>query len=91
MIAVKFIVDGILRGVSAMRQFMIATFTDLVLRIILAFIFSAWIGSALGIWLAWSDGLFQRLCHLSFTAVNTARWLIVPSGKFCDEFTKYIY
>ena len=66
-IAVKFIVDGILRGVSAMRQFMIATFTDLVLRIILAFIFSAWIGSALGIWLAWPVGwIVSTLMSLVF-------------------------
>lgn len=55
-IAVKFIADGILRGVSAMRQFMAATFTDLVLRILLAFVFSAWMGSAFGIWCAWPVG-----------------------------------
>ena len=55
-IALKFVADGILRGVSAMRQFMVATFTDLVLRIVLAYVFSAWMGSALGIWFAWPVG-----------------------------------
>ncbi|MDE6874996.1 MAG: MATE family efflux transporter [Lachnospiraceae bacterium] len=55
-IAMKFIADGVLRGVSAMRQFMVATFSDLFLRIILAAVFSAWTNSALGIWFAWPVG-----------------------------------
>lgn len=55
-ISVKLVADGILRGVSAMRQFMIATFTDLVLRVILAFALSAWSGSSIGIWCSWPIG-----------------------------------
>lgn len=34
-VSAKLVADGILRGVSAMRQFMIATFTDLILRVVL--------------------------------------------------------
>ena len=36
-ISVKLMADGVLRGAGAMKQFMIATFLDLALRVILAF------------------------------------------------------
>ncbi len=55
-VSTKLVADGILRGISAMRQFMVATFTDLALRVILAYAFSAWTHSALGIWAAWPVG-----------------------------------
>lgn len=52
----KLVADGILRGMSAMRQFMTATFTDLILRVVLACFLSDWTDSALGIWAAWPIG-----------------------------------
>ncbi len=52
----KLVADGILRGISAMRQFMVTTFTDLVLRVFLAYVFSGQTHSALGIWAAWPVG-----------------------------------
>lgn len=55
-ISAKLVADGILRGVSAMRQFMAATFTDLILRVALSFLLSGLTGSALGIWCAWPIG-----------------------------------
>ena len=55
-VSVKLVADGILRGVSAMRQFMAATFTDLVLRVVLAFALSDLASSAIGIWFAWPIG-----------------------------------
>lgn len=55
-IALKLVADGILRGISAMRQFMAATFTDLLLRVVLSFVLSAWTGSPLGIWCSWPIG-----------------------------------
>ena len=55
-ISTKLVADGILRGASAMRQFMVATFTDLILRVTLAFLLSGWTNSALGIWFAWPIG-----------------------------------
>jgi len=55
-VSVKLVADGILRGVSAMRQFMAATFTDLILRVVLAFVLSDLVGSAIGIWCAWPIG-----------------------------------
>ena len=55
-IALELVADGILRGISAMRQFMAATFTDLLLRVALSFILSACTGSPLGIWCSWPIG-----------------------------------
>ncbi|MGN0436189.1 MAG: MATE family efflux transporter [Wujia sp.] len=54
-VGIKLATDGVLRGVGAMKQFMIGTFADLILRVGFAFIFSAEWGSA-GIWAAWPVG-----------------------------------
>lgn len=54
--ALKLAADGVLRGVGAMREFMAATFTDLVLRVVLAFVLSGVFKSPLGIWSAWPVG-----------------------------------
>ena len=54
-VAVKLVADGVLRGAEQMRQFMLSTFTDLILRVILAYVFSAGMG-ARGIWLSWPFG-----------------------------------
>jgi Na+-driven multidrug efflux pump len=54
-VAVKLVADGVLRGAALMGRFMIATFTDLVLRVILALVFSVPLGSS-GIWCAWPLG-----------------------------------
>ena len=55
-VSAKLAADGVLRGISAMRQFMAATFTDLILRVVLAFLLSGWTKSAVGIWCAWPIG-----------------------------------
>lgn len=52
----KLVADGVLRGTSEMVSFMIATFTDLFLRVILAFVFSDIVQSPTGIWCAWPVG-----------------------------------
>ncbi|HAG65452.1 MAG TPA: MATE family efflux transporter, partial [Ruthenibacterium lactatiformans] len=44
--------DGVLRGAGCMGQFMTATFTDLILRVILAFLLAPRFGAA-GIWMSW--------------------------------------
>lgn len=51
----KLVCDGILRGSGMMIKFMISTFTDLILRVTFAIIFSAPLGT-IGIWLAWPIG-----------------------------------
>ena len=53
---IKLIADGVLRGSGAMRHFMIGTFTDLILRVVLAFILSATPLGANGIWMSWPIG-----------------------------------
>lgn len=53
--SVKLVADGILRGAGRMTSFMISTFTDLVLRVLIALLLSARIGM-LGICLAWPIG-----------------------------------
>lgn len=55
-VSAKLVADGILRGMSAMRQFMTATFIDLILRVVLAFALSAWTKTSVGIWCAWPIG-----------------------------------
>ena len=72
-ISAKLAADGVLRGTNAMRQFMAATFTDLVLRVVLAFVLSGCLDSAIGIWCAWPIGwtismglslfFYMRSCH----------------------------
>lgn len=54
-VSVKITCDGVLRGVGAMKQFMASTFSDLILRVSLAFLFSAKWGT-IGIWCAWPVG-----------------------------------
>lgn len=55
-VAAKLVADGILRGEGAMRQFMAATFTDLILRVVLSFVLSERTNSAMGIWCSWPIG-----------------------------------
>ena len=76
----KLVADGILRGISAMRQFMTATLIDLILRVVLAFVLSGWVGSAIGIWCAWPVGwiiatglsifFYNRKCKNEKTLAN---------------------
>lgn len=54
-ILLKLMADGVLRGAEAMTYFMISTFTDLILRVVLAFVLSASFAST-GIWLSWPIG-----------------------------------
>ena len=54
-VSIKLVLDGVLRGAGCMREFMIGTFTDLVLRVALASVLSIPFAST-GIWLAWPIG-----------------------------------
>ncbi len=55
LIGVKLMADGVLRGAGSMGAFMTSTFTDLVLRVALAYLLSIPF-QALGIWLSWPIG-----------------------------------
>ena len=72
-ILVKLISDAVLRGSGAMKVFMISTFTDLILRVILAFVLAPIYG-ATGIWLSWPLGWIVGAV-LSFTFYKTGKWM----------------
>ena len=55
LLAIKLVSDGILRGAGKMTQFMIATFADLLVRVLLAFILSK-VLQELGVWISWPIG-----------------------------------
>ena len=54
-ISIKLMSDGVLRGSGAMTYFMIATFSDLILRVMLAYILSIFYDIT-GVWLSWPFG-----------------------------------
>lgn len=54
-IAVKLCADGVLRGAGAMGAFMVATFSDLILRVALSYLFAGW-WDEFGIWMSWPVG-----------------------------------
>ena len=55
-ISAKLIADGILRGAGLMKKFMVATFVDLLLRVVLASVLSRTAMGSLGIWASWPVG-----------------------------------
>lgn len=55
-ISAKLVADGILRGAGLMKKFMVATFVDLLLRIILAAALAQTPLRETGIWCAWPIG-----------------------------------
>lgn len=54
-ISLKLMADGVLRGAGDMKRFMIATFTDLILRVVLSYVLAAEMGT-MGIWISWPIG-----------------------------------
>lgn len=54
-VAAKLVSDGVLRGMGRMNEFMIGTFTDLILRVVLSYALSLSLEST-GIWLSWPIG-----------------------------------
>lgn len=54
-ISIKLAADGVLRGTGRMKMFMFSTFTDLILRVILAYLFAYW-GGVTAVWLSWPIG-----------------------------------
>lgn len=73
-VTIKVMCDGVLRGGSAMLYFMTTTFTDLLLRVALAFVFAKGLGfGATGIWMAWPFG-WSLSCLLSFSFYRLKPW-----------------
>ena len=71
-VSAKLVSDGVLRGAEMMNKFMIATFTDLILRVVLAKALSIPFGTT-GIWLAWPIG-WSVAAVLSIMFYRTGIW-----------------
>lgn len=75
-VMIKLTSDGLMRGASAVKYFMISTFSDLLLRVVLAYILTPYFGST-GIWLSWPVGwVLSTILAVSFYLRN--KWL--PHG-----------
>ena len=74
---VKLTCDGIMRGAAAVKYFMISTFSDLLRRVVLAYILTPYFGST-GIWLSWPVG-WTISAALAFSFYLRGLWKPVPS------------
>ena len=72
-VSAKLVADGILRGASLMGRFMASTFTDLILRVVLAIVLSRTALGATGIWCAWPVGWTIATCLSVFFSTRTLR------------------
>lgn len=72
-VSAKLVADGILRGTGMMRKFMSSTFTDLILRVILALFLSRTFLGATGIWCAWPIG-WSIATGISLYFYHTGPW-----------------
>lgn len=72
-ISAKLVADGILRGAGMMGKFMVATFTDLILRVVLALCLSKTAFGTTGIWMAWPVGWIAAAI-LSILFYRTGVW-----------------
>lgn len=60
-VCAKLIADNVLRGSGTMVFFMISTFADLILRVVLAYVFSGFMGVD-GVWWSWPVGWGISAC-----------------------------
>ena len=72
-VCIKFVCDSVLRGAGAMRPFMITTFSDLILRVVLSIALFYVIGNEHGIWISWPIGWFLG-SGLSVSFYKTGAW-----------------
>ena len=54
-ISIKLIIDGVLRGSGAVKMFMVSTFSDLLLRVVLSYVLTPFFAEQ-GIWYSWPIG-----------------------------------
>lgn len=65
-VAVKLVSDGVLRGTGCMKEFMVGTFADLILRVGFTLLLSQRFG-VVGIWYSWPVGWISgTLCSVFF-------------------------
>lgn len=83
-IAAKLVADGVLRGSGMMKQFMIATFTDLILRVALAEVLALTPLGTTGIWMAWPCGWCVSAV-LSIIFYRCGAWNKMPDAENKEE------
>lgn len=83
-IAAKLVADGVLRGSGMMKQFMIATFTDLILRVALAEVLALTPLGTTGIWMAWPCGWCVSAV-LSIIFYRGGAWNKMPGAENKEE------
>ena len=91
-VSAKLVADGILRGAGLMGKFMIGTFTDLILRVVLAAVLAQTALGATGIWCAWPIG-WTTATVLSLLFYRSGPWKGIPeeqSGASGAADTEYI-
>lgn len=79
-VALKLMADGVNRGACAMIWFMFSTFADLIIRVVLSFIFAGIWGSV-GIWLSWPVGWIISVI-IAVASYLAGVW--VPKKSFTD-------
>lgn len=83
-VSAKLVLDGVLRGAGMMIPFMIGTFTDLILRVALAFVFSGTALQETGIWCAWPVG-WTIATVISLLFYRGGPWKKAVSSKVSGE------
>ena len=83
-VCIKFVCDSVLRGAGAMRPFMITTFSDLILRVVLSIALFYVIGNEHGIWMSWPIGWFLG-SGLSVFFYKTGAWRKVSAHAVTVE------
>ena len=87
-VSLKLVTDGILRGCGLMGRFMVATFTDLILRVGIAIVLSSTSLGSTGIWMAWPVGwCIGTVLSLVFyvTAIRKALAEPVAQAEFAAQ------
>ena len=85
-ISAKLIADGILRGAGLMKKFMVATFVDLFLRVILALTLSRTALGELGLWGSWPVGwVAAALISLNYSRTGPGITEKDPDADMAEE------
>ena len=79
-VSAKLVADGILRGAGLMDRFMIATFTDLILRVVLALVLSKTALGSTGIWCAWPVG-WTVAAVMSYSFYRNGPWKAAQTAE----------
>lgn len=71
-VSAKLVCDGILKGSGMMKPFLLATFTDLFVRVALAYLLCKPFG-VIGLWFPWPAG-WMLSCAMTYFAYHSGPW-----------------